>query len=57
MAQIRLGMGADRLELYVTPTGIIVPPSAATNSTRVGRVGPLGVWRRRSRSTGSLHMG
>lgn len=44
MAQIGLGMGADRLELYVTPTGIIATAvSGHEQRTRVGRVGPLGV--------------
>ncbi|HEX3049488.1 MAG TPA: threonine/serine exporter family protein [Aggregatilineaceae bacterium] len=44
MAQIGLGMGADRLELYVTPTGIIATAfSGSEQRTRVGRVGMLGV--------------
>lgn len=44
MAQIGLGLGADHLELYVTPTGIIATAiSGHEQRTRVGRVGPLGV--------------
>jgi uncharacterized membrane protein YjjP (DUF1212 family) len=44
MARIGLGMGADRLDLYVTPTGIIATAvSGQEQRTRVGRVGPLGV--------------
>ncbi len=44
MARIGLGLGADRLELYVTPTGIIATAvSGGEQRTRVGRVGPLGV--------------
>ncbi len=44
MAQIGLGMGADRLELYVTPTGIVATAfSGSEQRTRVGRVGLLGV--------------
>lgn len=44
MAEIGLGMGADRLELYVTPTGVIATAvSGHEQRTRVGRVGPLGV--------------
>ncbi|HML23632.1 MAG TPA: threonine/serine exporter family protein [Aggregatilinea sp.] len=44
MAQIGLGMGADRLELFVTTTGIIATAvSGSEQRTRVGRVGPLGV--------------
>lgn len=44
MAQIGLGLGADRLELYVTPTGIIATAvSGHEQRTRVGRIGPMGV--------------
>ncbi|NLF74712.1 MAG: threonine/serine exporter family protein, partial [Chloroflexi bacterium] len=44
MARIGLGLGAERLELYVTPTGIIATAvSGGEQRTRVGRVGPLGV--------------
>ncbi|WP_119067843.1 threonine/serine exporter family protein [Aggregatilinea lenta] len=44
MAQIGLGMGADRLELFVTTSGIIATAvSGSEQRTRVERVGPLGV--------------
>lgn len=44
MAQIGLGLGADRVELYVTPTGIIATAiSGHEQRTRVGRTGALGV--------------
>ncbi len=44
MAQIGLGLGAERLEMYITPTGIIATAiSGQEQRTRVGRVGPLGV--------------
>lgn len=44
MAQIGLGLGADRLELYVTPTGIIATAvSGHEQRTRVGRIGTMGV--------------
>jgi len=44
MAQIGLGLGADRVELYVTPTGIIATAiSGREQRTRVGRAGPPGV--------------
>jgi len=44
MAQIGLGLGADRVELYITPTGIIATAvSGQEQRTRVGRAGPPGV--------------
>jgi uncharacterized membrane protein YjjP (DUF1212 family) len=44
MAQVGLGLGADRLELYVTPTGVITTAiSGNEQRTRVARVGALGV--------------
>lgn len=44
MAQIGLGLGADRVELYITPTGIIATAvSGHEQRTRVGRAGAPGV--------------
>jgi len=44
MAEIGLGLGADRLDLYVTPTGIVATAvSGNEQRTRVGRVETLGV--------------
>ena len=44
MAQIGLGLGADRVEVYVTPSGIIATAvSGHEQRTRVGAAGPLGV--------------
>jgi uncharacterized membrane protein YjjP (DUF1212 family) len=44
MATIGLGLGADRLEMWVTPTGMVVTAfSAEEQHTRVGRVGSIGV--------------
>lgn len=44
MAQIGLGLGADRVELYITPTGIVATAvSGHEQRTRVGRAGALGV--------------
>lgn len=44
MAQIGLGLGADRVEVYVTPSGIIATAvSGNEQRTRVGAAGPLGV--------------
>src|SRR5690554_4040768 len=44
MAQIGFGLGADRVELYITPTGIVATAvSGHEQRTRVGRAGPPGV--------------
>lgn len=44
MAQVGLGLGAERVELYITPTGIIATAvSGQEQRTRVGRVRSLGV--------------
>jgi uncharacterized membrane protein YjjP (DUF1212 family) len=44
MAAVGLGLGVDRLEMWVTPTGMVVTVfSAAEQHTRVGRVGSSGV--------------
>lgn len=44
MAHIGLGLGAERLELYITPTGIVATAICGNEQrTRVGRVGSLGV--------------
>lgn len=44
MAQIGLGLGADRVELYITPTGIVATAvSGHEQRTRVGRAGAPGV--------------
>ncbi len=44
LAAIGLGLGADRLEMWITPTGMVVTVfSAEEQRTRVGRVGPIGV--------------
>jgi uncharacterized membrane protein YjjP (DUF1212 family) len=44
MAAVGLGLGVDRLEMWVTPTGMVVTVfSAEEQHTRVGRVGSSGV--------------
>jgi uncharacterized membrane protein YjjP (DUF1212 family) len=44
MALMGLGLGADRMEIYVTPTGIIATAiSGSEQRTRVGRVRLVGV--------------
>lgn len=44
IAAIGMGLGADRLEIWVMPTGIMATvTSGEEQHTRVGRVGPIGV--------------
>lgn len=44
MIAVGMGLGVDRIEVWVTPTGIIATViSAGEQQTRVGRVGPIGV--------------
>ena len=38
MAQIGLGLGADRVEVYVTPPGSSLPPSAGRTAPVLGRL-------------------